>query len=225
MKKMNDYCYALNEGEILNEDHPEWPLFVLTICGSKVESLKISKRVMCTLKHLPLRLQIFYENDTVKCIEMRGGRDPSIFRNNKILFEGLIQAEEIKKIFEKLLKGDNMLEFATPKGHNDIRIEIEDFINLFNEGKAVLVDVRMPFEKKVWNLPFAIDMNPESIKEKYEELPKDKLIVCACPGISRSPFVVEFLKEKGFEAKYLQGGLLKLMERLKGGKAKDLKID
>ncbi len=47
-----DFCYALNEGEILNESHHEWPLFVLTICGSKVETLKISKRVMCTLKHM-----------------------------------------------------------------------------------------------------------------------------------------------------------------------------
>ena len=103
---MYDVCYALNEGEILNESHPEWPLFVLTICGSKVETLKISKRIMCTLKHLPLRLQVFYEHNAEKCIEMGGGGDPSVFLDGKLLFEGLVQAEEIKEIFEKLLKGD-----------------------------------------------------------------------------------------------------------------------
>ncbi len=101
---MYEYCYALREGEILNEGYPEWPLFVLTICGSKRECLKISKRIMCTLKHLPLRLQVFYENNAEKCIEMGGGGDPSVFLDGKLLFEGLIQAEEIKEIFENLLK-------------------------------------------------------------------------------------------------------------------------
>ena len=220
-----DFCYALNEGEILNEDHPEWTLFVLTICGSKVETLKMSKRVMCTLKHLPLRLQVFYENNAEKCIEMGGGGDPSVFLDGKLLFEGLIQAEEIKEIFEKLLKGETMIEYATPKGRKDLMIGIEEFIEKFNAGEAVLVDIRMPFEKKVWALPFAINMDPETLKEKYTELPKDKLIVTACPGVGRSPFAAVFLREKGFNAKYLDGGLLELMKRLKGGKAKDIKVD
>ncbi len=220
-----DFCYALNEGEILNEDHPEWPLFMLTICGSKVETLKMSKRVMCTLKHLPLRLQVFYENNAEKCIKMGGGGDPSVFLNGKLLFEGLIQAEEIKQIFEKLLKGDTMKKYATPKFQKEIRIGLEDFIKLFNEDKAVLIDVRMPFEKKVWNLPFALDINPENVDEKLNEIPKDKVIVCACPTNNRSPFLAAYLREKGYDAKYLVEGLLKLMERLKGGKAKDIKVD
>jgi len=220
-----DFCYALNEGEILNEDHYEWPLFVLTICGSKVETLKISKRVMCTLKHLPLRLQVFYENNAEKCIEMGGGGDPSVFLDGNLLFEELIQAEKIKEIFEKLLKGEIMLKYATPKGNKEIKIEIEEFINLFNDNKAVLVDIRMPFEKKVWTLPFALDLDPETLKEKYTELPKDKLIVTACPGVGRSPFAAAFLREKGYNAKNLDGGLIELMKRLKGGKAKDIKVD
>ena len=118
-----------------------------------------------------------------------------------------------------------MLKYAEPQFQKEIKIEGEEFIKLFNEGKAVLVDVRMPFEKKVWNLPFAIDVNPDEVEAKLETLPKDKVIVCACPGVGRSPFVATFLKEKGYDAKYLVGGLLKLMERLKGGKAKDLKVD
>jgi hypothetical protein len=104
---MYDACYPLEEGEILNESHPEWPLFILNIYGSKLESLKISKRIMCTLKHLPLRLQVFYNHDTLKAIEVGCGKDPCIKMNGKIVFEGLIQAEEIREIFEKLLKGRN----------------------------------------------------------------------------------------------------------------------
>ena len=220
-----DFCYALNEGEILNENHREWPLFVLTICGSKVETLKMSKRVMCTLKHMPLRLQVFYENNAEKCIELGGGGDPSVFLGEKLLFEGLIQAEEIKEIFEKLLKGVEMIEYATPKGRKGLMISIDEFIEQFNANEAILVDIRMPFEKKVWALPFALDLDPESLEKEYEKLPKDKLIVTACPGVGRSPFAAAFLREKGFNAKNLDGGLLELMKRLKGGKAKDLKVD
>ncbi|GAX87872.1 conserved hypothetical protein [Lebetimonas natsushimae] len=104
---MYDACHPLKEGEILNGSHPEWPLFVLYIYGSKLECLKISKRIMCTLKHLPLRIKVFYNHDTLKAIDEGCGKDPCIKMNGKILFEGLIQAEEIKEIFEKLLKEKN----------------------------------------------------------------------------------------------------------------------
>lgn len=118
-----------------------------------------------------------------------------------------------------------MIKYAIPKKRQELIISVEDFIEKFNNNEAVLVDVRMPFEKKIWNVPFAIDMDPVTMEEKYEELPKNKLIVTACPGTGRSPFTAIFLKEKGFNVKHLDGGLAQLIERLKGGKAKDLKID
>ena len=117
-----------------------------------------------------------------------------------------------------------MIKYAKPQMQKEIRITMEEFIKLFNDGKAVLVDMRMPFEKKVWNLPFALDVNPDNVDEKLSELPKDKVIVCACPTNNRSPFMATYLKEKGYDAKYLVEGLLKLMDKLKGGKAKDINI-
>jgi len=117
-----------------------------------------------------------------------------------------------------------MIKFATPKGNKEAKISIEEFIEKFNNNEAVLLDIRMPFEKKVWNLPFAINIDAESLKDRYTELPKDKLIVTACPGNNRSPFAAMFLKEKGYNAKYLEEGLLKLMDRLRGGKAKELNL-
>jgi rhodanese-related sulfurtransferase len=118
-----------------------------------------------------------------------------------------------------------MTKYATPKGHNEIKISLEEFTKKFNEGKAVLVDIRMPFEKKVWNLPFALDIPADELENRLDELPKDKLIVTACPGNSRSPFAATYLIEKGFNAKYLEEGLLELMKAYKGGKAKELKVD
>ena len=117
-----------------------------------------------------------------------------------------------------------MLKYAKPQMQKEIRISVEEFIKLFNEDKAVLVDMRMPFEKKVWKLPFALDIHPDNVEEKLDELSKDKVIVCACPTNNRSPFMATYLKEKGYDAKYLVEGLLKLMEKLKGGEAKKLKV-
>ena len=37
---------------------------------------------------------------------------------------------------------------------------------------------------------------------------------------NRSPFAAAFLREKGFDAKFLEEGLLELMKKLKGGEAK-----
>jgi len=35
-----EYCLALKNGETLNGDHPEWPLFEVTIHGSSAERIK-----------------------------------------------------------------------------------------------------------------------------------------------------------------------------------------
>ncbi|WP_024787049.1 MULTISPECIES: rhodanese-like domain-containing protein [unclassified Lebetimonas] len=118
-----------------------------------------------------------------------------------------------------------MTKYATPKGQKEIRISLEEFKKEFNEENAVLIDIRMPFEKKVWNLPFAIDIPANELENRLNELPKDKLIVTACPENSRAAFAAAFLKEKGYNAKFLAEGLLELMKAFKGGKAKELKVD
>ena len=113
-----------------------------------------------------------------------------------------------------------MIKYATPTGSKELKTNIEEFIKLYKEGKAVLLDIRMPFEKKVWGVKFAIELAPDEIEANLDKLPKDKLIVAACPGSTRSPFAAAFLKEKGFNATYLEEGLLELMKKLRGGEAK-----
>ena len=99
-----EYCYPLNEGEILHKEHKEWPLFAVTIHGSDTERVKLSKRLVCAVKHLPLRLKIHYEKDTMKSVEEGVAKDPTLTWNNHILLEGLVSAEEITKTFEELLE-------------------------------------------------------------------------------------------------------------------------
>ena len=96
-------CHPLREGEILNQVHSEYPLFEVTIHGSKQERIKLSKRLVCAVKHLPLRLNICYEKDTQKSIDKGVQKDPSLLLKDEIIAEGLVSAESLSETFEKLL--------------------------------------------------------------------------------------------------------------------------
>ncbi len=111
-----------------------------------------------------------------------------------------------------------------PSEMKNMRIEIDEFIELYNEGKCELVDVRVPMETKVWQVNFGLKIPTDELAQRLNELPKDKLIVVACPKSDRSNMARTWLAMQGFEVKYLSGGLLGLMETLKGGMAKRIKI-
>ncbi len=99
-----EYCYPLADGEILNEDHTKWPLFAVTIHGSDRERVKLAKRLVCAVKHLPLRLTIRYEKDAEKSIEKGVAKDPTLEMEGRFLTEGLVPAEELTEIFKELIQ-------------------------------------------------------------------------------------------------------------------------
>ena len=111
-----------------------------------------------------------------------------------------------------------------PSEMKKMRIEIDEFIDLYNRGEAELVDIRVPYETDVWQVNFGLKIPANELPQRLDELPKEKLIVVACPKSDRSNMARTYLAEQGFNVKYLMGGLLGLMDRLKGGKAKDLKL-
>ena len=119
---------------------------------------------------------------------------------------------------------DDMVRGTTLKDIKGFRIDVEEFIRLYNEGEVFLVDVRMPLETKIWSLNFGAKIPYNELPDRLEELPKDKLIVCACPNEYRANMAREYLRFKGFKVKNLEGGLFGLVERLKGGKAKDINL-
>lgn len=96
-------CHTMKEGEILNESHPQYPLYEGILYGDKVSTEKFSKRLSCSIKHLPIRLRFHFEYNTLKAIENGVTKDPTLVLNGKIFLEGLVQAEDITKAFEKLI--------------------------------------------------------------------------------------------------------------------------
>jgi rhodanese-related sulfurtransferase len=76
-------------------------------------------------------------------------------------------------------------------------------------GDKVIIDVRQAHEAEskpvsngnVLNIPL------EEIRERWEEIPKDKPLICVCMKGLRSAESVRFLKEKGIsDVAYLGGG-------------------
>ncbi|MDZ7819171.1 MAG: rhodanese-like domain-containing protein [Aliarcobacter sp.] len=76
------------------------------------------------------------------------------------------------------------------------KVDADGFIELFNKGEAILLDVRYPFERTVWTLPFSVNIPLNELPDRLEELPKDKIIVCACPESCRSNIAKQYLAHK-----------------------------
>ncbi|MCD8477888.1 MAG: rhodanese-like domain-containing protein [Sulfurospirillum sp.] len=120
---------------------------------------------------------------------------------------------------------DNYIRSLDMKAIVNDNVEADDFIALYNKDEAILLDVRYGFEHKVWELPFTCNIPLNELPDRLDELPRDKIIVCACPEACRSNIAKQYLCVKGFSAKILSCGLLGLMGRLKGGKAKELSLE
>ncbi len=102
---MNEACHTMTEGEVLNAAKTEYPLYEAVLYGDKVLTAKLSKRLSCAIKHLPLRIRFRYEYDTMKALKVGISKDPTLMLDGKIFLEGLVSAEEITQAFEKLIKG------------------------------------------------------------------------------------------------------------------------
>lgn len=104
----------------------------------------------------------------------------------------------------------------------NIRVDANQAVEILNKKEAILLDVRYPFETEKWGMKFSTQIPLNEIPDRKSELPGDKIILCACPHDFRSNIACQYLLTQGFNAKVLTCGLLGLVERLKGGAAKDL---
>ena len=101
---MQEACHEMRAGEILNSSSVEYPLYKAVLFGDKINCAKLSKRLSCAIKHLPIRVEFSFEYDTQKAVDRGITKDPTLTLNGSIFIEGLIQAEEITVIFEELIK-------------------------------------------------------------------------------------------------------------------------
>lgn len=118
---------------------------------------------------------------------------------------------------------DNTLEQYISGFTYDSRIEMKanskQLIDMLKEGKAVLVDIRFKEEQQAWGPSFGLKIPLNELPARLNELPKDKIIVTACPHKDRAAIAMTYLRSKGISARYLTDGLIGLSENLRGDKA------
>lgn len=77
------------------------------------------------------------------------------------------------------------------------------------EKKADLqiIDVRWPHEWEAGRIDGAVHIPMDELEERFEEIALDRPVLCVCLVGARSDVAAQFLREKGYDAHNLQGGM------------------
>lgn len=103
----------------------------------------------------------------------------------------------------------------------EMKIDSEALVKGIKEGEIQLIDIRFKEEFEAWRMGVAINIPLNELPARVKELPKDKLIVTACPHMDRAILAMAYLRTQGFDSKYLTDGLVGLAEYLRGDQARD----
>ncbi len=89
------------------------------------------------------------------------------------------------------------------------KIPAEKFLELWSQGKAVLIDVRLRQEKElVPPMKLGLDIPINELPDRLDEIPRDKIVVTACQKEVRGAIAYTYLLSEGFEnVRTLAGGL------------------
>ena len=87
--------------------NPDYPLYSVVFYGDRVGTDKLARRFSCATKILPIRVEFIFEHDPLKALDKGISKDPTVVFDNKLIMEGLIQAEEITKQVKSYLYGLN----------------------------------------------------------------------------------------------------------------------
>lgn len=107
------------------------------------------------------------------------------------------------------------------ENRKEMKVSSEKLVTLLQDEQAVLVDIRFEEEQAAWQMDYAIKMPLSTLPSHFNKLPKNKLIVTACPHKDRAIIAMVYLQSKGYRVAYLKDGLLGLAEYLRGDNAKD----
>ncbi len=79
---------------------------------------------------------------------------------------------------------------------------------LEKDADVVLLDVRTPPEHIQLRIPNSMFIPLDELRFAYKDLPKDKKYIVYCRSGERSAFATYFLRQLGYEAYNLAGGVL-----------------
>ena len=117
--------------------------------------------------------------------------------------------------FDTYLKGFDYQE------RQDMKIQMPELFELYAKGEAQVIDIRFNEEYEAWHVGFGDHIPLNELPDRLDEIDKNKTIVTMCPHYDRAEIARLFLKLKGYNARYLNDGMLKVVDYLRGDKAKD----
>jgi len=82
---------------------------------------------------------------------------------------------------------------------NQLKINGSGFYEKWKSGEAILLDVRSKEETDLVSINCGVNIPLNELPDRYQELPKDKLIAIFCPGKIRAGISYVFLRMKGFD--------------------------
>jgi rhodanese-related sulfurtransferase/soluble cytochrome b562 len=102
----------------------------------------------------------------------------------------------------------------------EMKIDSKELIDLLEEGRAQLIDIRFSEEYEAWRVGPSISIPLNELPARLDEIDKTKIVVTACPHKDRATIAMVYLRSRGIPAKYLADGLIGLAENLRGDNAK-----
>ena len=88
-----------------------------------------------------------------------------------------------------------------------VNIDAKITNDIRNRDDVILLDVREDDEFKAGHIPGAEWIPLGQLSSRLDELPKDKTIVAVCRSGNRSAQATEILRQNGFDAHNMQGGM------------------
>ncbi len=79
------------------------------------------------------------------------------------------------------------------------KISLDRFFELWKEGKAEALDVRLKEEVKLSSLGFGINIPLHELPENLNRIPEDRTVAIVCHGKVRAAIAYTYLLSKGFK--------------------------
>lgn len=116
---------------------------------------------------------------------------------------------------ERLLELQAALGSMVAAPRELVPAERRELIARAKAGEIVVIDVRPEPEYRTGHLPYARSLPLRELKQRLDELPKDKPIVAYCRGpfCLMAPQAVEMLQASGFRAARLEDGVAEWRSR------------
>lgn len=102
-----------------------------------------------------------------------------------------------------------------------MKIGLDEMLELYARGEIQLIDIRFAEEYAAWSVNMGQHIPLNELPNRLDELDRTKTIVTMCPHYDRAEIARLYLTLRGYRSRYLTAGMLKLVDYLRGDKARD----